>query len=239
MTVLIVAQGVAILLLGLLVAGLLRSHADIIRRLHDLGASVEGTAGHDADFAPTAPSSERPEATAHDVSGTTPGGDAIGVRIVGVTNRTLLAFLSSGCLSCAEFWEAFAGVGEDDLDGTRLVIVTKSEAEESPTRIGDLAPATHPVIMSEGAWADYLVPGSPYFVLVDGPAGRIVGEGSAGTWDQLLTLIAQATGDTGRRRGRRKARADARREDRADQELMAAGIHPGDPSLYENPEQPE
>jgi len=38
MTTLVVAEAVAIGLLGLLVAGLLRSHAEILRRLHQLGA---------------------------------------------------------------------------------------------------------------------------------------------------------------------------------------------------------
>ena len=43
MTVLVVAEAAAILLLGLLVAGLLRSHAEILRRLHELGAGMELT----------------------------------------------------------------------------------------------------------------------------------------------------------------------------------------------------
>ena len=42
MTALIVIEGVALLLLALLVVGLLRSHAEILRALHRLGVDVEG-----------------------------------------------------------------------------------------------------------------------------------------------------------------------------------------------------
>ena len=38
------------------------------------------------------------------------------------------------------------------------------------------------------------VPGSPYFVYVDG-TGRIVGEGSAATWPAVATLMGQAQSD--------------------------------------------
>ena len=46
MTALLIVEGVAILLLGLMVFGLLQSHAEILRRLHDVdGASHAGSAG--------------------------------------------------------------------------------------------------------------------------------------------------------------------------------------------------
>ena len=44
MTVLIVVQGLVILLLAVLVVGLLRSHAEILRALHDLGVNLEDCA---------------------------------------------------------------------------------------------------------------------------------------------------------------------------------------------------
>ena len=40
-TALVIVEGVVIVVLALLVVGLLRSHAEILRRLHDLGAGVE------------------------------------------------------------------------------------------------------------------------------------------------------------------------------------------------------
>ena len=41
MTALIIAEAAVIVLLGLLVAGLLRSHAEILRKLDSLGAGLE------------------------------------------------------------------------------------------------------------------------------------------------------------------------------------------------------
>jgi hypothetical protein len=41
--VLVVVEAVAIALLALLVAGLLRSHAEILRSLHELGVDPTGT----------------------------------------------------------------------------------------------------------------------------------------------------------------------------------------------------
>ena len=52
------------------------------------------------------------------------------------------------------------------------------------------------LLTSSGAWESFAVPGSPYFVLVDG-AGRIVGEGSAATWPAVSTLMGQAHADAG------------------------------------------
>ena len=67
------------------------------------------------------------------------------------------------------------------------------------------------------------VPGSPYFVLVDGAAGRVEGEGTGTSWPQVRNLIVSASDDT---------RDGAGREARIDRELLAHGIAPGDPVLY-------
>lgn len=47
MLAIVIGEGAAIVLLALLVAGLLRSHAEILRRLHQLGAGIlpDATAG--------------------------------------------------------------------------------------------------------------------------------------------------------------------------------------------------
>ncbi len=81
--------------------------------------------------------------------------------------------------------------------------------------------------MSSAAWAEYRVPGSPYFVLVDGPAGRVRGEGTGATWEQVSTMLRQANDDA----------SDDGREVRIDRELLAHGIVPGDPSLFRTAEQ--
>ena len=240
MTILVIAEGVVILLLGLLVAGLLRSHAEILRKLHELGASIEEHPPRqpDLDFSPNVVSPRSETTPGHDIGGVTPTNEAVAISVTGARHRTLVAFLSSGCLNCAAFWEAFAADQLPGLEGIRLVIVTKDHTEESPSRIRDLAPHSHPVVMSNDAWSDYLVPGSPYFVLVDGPSNRVIGEGSASSWEQLRNLMQQALADdtAPHRSHRRRARATAERDARDEAALAAAGIEPGDPSLYENPE---
>jgi hypothetical protein len=78
--------------------------------------------------------------------------------------------------------------------------------------------------MSTATWEAYQVPGAPYFVLIDGPTARVIGEGTAATWPQVRNLMTQAVAD----------RDEPRTVNRA---LRSAGIEPGDPSLYpeENP----
>ena len=221
MAAVLLIQTVAIVLLGLLVVGLLRSHAEILRTLHALGAGVDpdGTAGVTT---PVAAPVRRGAGTGFDVTGATAGDEEVRIGVVGARQSTVLAFLSSGCATCGEFWTTFAGAGRLHVPGdARLVIVTKGPEIESVSRIGELSPRSLPVVMSTQAWLDYKVPATPYFVYVDGPSGHIVGEGSAGTWDQVVSLWSQALAD------------DAEKgEARADRELMQAGIHPGHESLY-------
>ena len=236
MTALVVVEALAIVMLGILVAGLLRSHAEILRSLHQLGVGLDDEHDHgNADFSvqPGLPEPGRASTPAHDLSGVTPDDETVALGIVGAGHSTLLAFLSSGCLTCASFWQAFrdeAGLGLPA--GARLVIATKGPEEESESEIAKLAPAGVDLVMSSAAWDDYAVPGSPYFVYVDGPSGRIVGEGAATSWEQVSSLLGQALGDTKRRRSQARVHDDAAREARADRELTTAGIYPGHPSLY-------
>ena len=255
MTVLVVALTVAVGLLGLLVVGLLRSHAEILRQLHELGAGREEVA---AAPAAAVSSGEAPfgvrdgvvqpvEVTsvtgsvAADLAGVLPGGEAVALSVTGVGHDTLVAFLSSGCTTCETFWDVFRSPAGPGLPpGTRLVVVTKGPDLESETTVRRLAPSGVPVVMSTEAWDAYGVPGSPYFLLVDGRAGRVAGEGSASAWEQVVRLVGEA-GDDARLSAARAAGAQpegsdtgdgAHREARADRELAAAGIEPGHPSLY-------
>ena len=227
MTALVVALAVAVLLLSVLVAGLLRSHAEILKALHELGAGLElDRADGPVDVTiegVRAPRRSGAASTADAVSGETLEGEAVALSLTAGTD-TLLAFLSSGCSTCGAFWEAFS---ERDLDvpgGARLVVVTKSLDEESPSALQSRAPRAVPLVASSSAWEGFDVPGSPYFVYVDG-TGRIVGEGSAASWPAVRTLMGQAHADDAHRRGRLS------REGRDDAALAAAGIRPGDPSL--------
>ncbi|RPI20411.1 MAG: hypothetical protein EHM57_08080 [Actinobacteria bacterium] len=153
----------------------------------------------------------------------------------GVDHATILAFLSSGCLACHGFWEEFGGGGDLSLPGdTRLAIVTKGPADESESRIRELAPSRVQTIMSSEAWSDYRVPATPYFVLVDGPSGDVVGEGAANTWSHVLSLLGQAMADAGiaAERARIARPGGGEQLSRIDRDLAAAGIQPGHPSLY-------
>ena len=240
MTVLVVALGVAVALLGVLVVGLLRSHAEILRQLHTLGAGREDTPATAPTAAPAdAPFDVRDDvlppadvtgSRAVDLVGTSPAQETALVSVVGAGHDTLLAFLSSGCSTCQDFWDAFGSPADLGLPpATRLVVVTQDPDTESETTVRRLAPARVPVLMSTSAWEDYGVPGSPYFVLVDGAAGRVAGEGSASSWDQVVRLCRDASADRTAAIGRH---THAHGDDRGDRELAAAGILPGDPSLY-------
>lgn len=237
MEVLVAALAVVVALLGLLVAGLLRSHAEILRALHTLGADLDPDGiGHSIPVPaprvspPAGVSSDRPAA---DIAGTTPRGDAVSLAVAGVAHPTLVAFLSSGCATCAAFWETFARGAPETPGGARLVIVTRGPDQESASRLAKFAPSGVPVVMSSAAWQDYDVPTAPYFAYVDGPTARVVGEGAGMTWDQVTSLIDQALDDAGVEREERNGSSRrARGADRADEALRAAGITPGHPSLY-------
>jgi hypothetical protein len=227
MQLLVAAETVLLVLLLLLVAGLLRSHAEILRRLGPAEGEAEERPGLEVltSPAPEAAPERGAEPAARDVAGVTLDGDAVQVGLAGDAPPTLLAFLSSGCTTCRSFWEGFAGGEPELLEGVRLLIVPEDGSRESPARLRRLAGAGGaglPVILSSAAWSDYGVPASPYFVLSVG--GRIRGEGSAEGWPQLTSLLADALEDERLAGGPGRAR-------RVDATLAAAGIAAGHPSL--------
>jgi hypothetical protein len=247
MTAVVILEAIVLALLVLLVIGLLRTHADVLRRLHEMGAGIYDNAVPVSTSAPpenpavdlarrvavgvAAPPLERttgfPPATA--LSGVTPRGSQVSVAVTGTGRLTLLAFLSTGCTTCGDFWRSWREGGSLALDDgvvPRVVIVTKGPANEHPNAVLTLAPADFTVVMSNDAWSDYGVPASPYFVLVDGVEG-VIGEGSAATFDQLTGVLQRASAEA-------RGVADGRdNPGRVDAELRRAGIVPGDPRLYE------
>ncbi|HEX4864679.1 MAG TPA: hypothetical protein VFV02_11435 [Acidimicrobiales bacterium] len=268
MTALVVGLTVAVALLALLVAGLLRAHAEVLKTLHQMGVNLDpsapagdvgpqpigppvpgsggpglvGTAGTVAGPRPTPGRPDRSDLA--DIIGSTPRGDALTVAVAGVAHDTLLAFLTSGCATCRGFWDAFRGDPPDVPGGARLVAVTRGSEAESPGAIlgltGAGGPGTSliPVIMSTSAWEHYDIPYAPYFVYVSGAAGRVVGEGVASTWEQVRALVANAVADGTTNPGRRRSRADRERDSEVDRALAEAGIRPGDPRLYPEPIRP-
>lgn len=242
MTALVVVEAVLLAVLVVLVSGLLRAYADVLRRLRELADGIAGSDGRDSTPAPfrVTPGLPEPAAAneddwpeAHDIAGVGPDGGVITLRTVGVAHDTALLFLSSGCSSCATFWDELR---RPQLPGTsmRVVVVTRGPEHEDPAEIAALAPPGVDVVLSTQAWSDYGVPGSPYVVLVAGAAGRVRGEGTGQSWQQVFALLSRA--DDGARTGGigvAKPRADRERESDVDRELLAAGILPGDPSLYQ------
>lgn len=187
MNVLIGVETAMLVLMAVLVAGLLRSHAEILRALHRMGVDPSDVAGG------RRPEGE-PVGQPYDIAGVTPDDDAVHIGVLGGRQATLLAFLSSGCTTCEPLWEGLRR-GEPALpDRARVVAVTRGPGHESPARLRDLAPPGVPVVMSDAAWADYAVPGSPYFVYVD--QDRVTGEGTAQGFTQLRSLLDRAQADT-------------------------------------------
>lgn len=244
MTALVVGLAVAVALLGILVAGLLRANADTMRALHQMGVNL-GPDTPGSQPAPVTlgarPTPGRPDSgDVVDLAGTTPDGAAISLAITGVRHDTLVAFLTSGCQTCRGFWDAFRHGPPDVPGGARLVVVTRGPEAESPGTIANLAAGGNdapPLVMSSEAWEHYDIPYAPYFVYVSGPAGRIVGEGVAAGWEEVRTLVSNAvadgtTGAPAADQARPRSRADRERDSAVDRALQDAGIGPGDPRLH-------
>jgi hypothetical protein len=233
LTVLVALLAIAVGGLTVLVFGLLRTHAEILRTLDRAGLGLDAAGAGRVGPVPVAPPTS--VGAARDVAGTIPGGGAVKIGVAGVDHPTLLAFLSSGCLTCKSFWEAFA---DPDLElpgvDTRLVIVGQDPIHDSESGLAALAPPGVRVVCSTEAWQTYEVPGSPYFILVDGSTSQIIGAGSASSWEQIRGLLDQAIGDAGLARSRRSAdtRPVVDLRPSVDEALRVAGIDPGHPSLY-------
>lgn len=207
LTALVVVETLVLGLLAVLVVGLLRSHAEILRRL------PEPEDEHDhaprpvsLDRSPTLPSTlpaPRRQATqAHDIAGHTLEGDSVVVSMASGVD-TLVAFLSTGCLTCKTFWDGMRPDVRAPLPGdARLVVVVKDPQFESPSRLRELAPPDVPVVQSSAAWEAFGVVMSPFFCFVDGQDGSVRSEGAAMSWEQVHSLLGDALLDEELARGR-------------------------------------
>ncbi len=215
MTVLVACETLLLVLLVLLVAALLRSHAEILRRL--------GPPDGSAPDLPE-PAQRAGVRDASDLAGVTPARDALKIGLGEAAPPTLVAFLTSGCTACLGFWDDLrSGRRPSELPAeVRVVAVTKDPSHESPSRVRELAGDGVPVVMSSAAWEHYAVPAAPYFVYIRG--GHVHGEGSASSWRQIASLVRDAIEDVAGNGERRTAEID--------RVLAEAGIAPGDPSLY-------
>ncbi len=243
MLIAVTALAVVVGLLAFLVVGLLRSHAEILVRLDSDQPSPAGV-GDPSRWRP-------PEERLTTELAPTDIGDA--VRTLSVTDvrgedldlvpkhvvlsqerPTLIAFLSTGCLTCASFFDEFEArdIGRQPDPEFDLIVVPKSREEENLTRLRELAPDNVTVIMSSPLWAALQVPGSPYFALVDGETRQLIGAGSANGWSQVESLVRDSLGERGELNGRSTGAGGKTRRTREVEDLAAAGIGPGHPSLY-------
>jgi hypothetical protein len=242
--VLVSIETLILVLLSMLVAGLLRSHAEILRRLGDTheepSSRVISMPGPSLPIAGHDRANGRSGRRAPDIAGTTLQGDPMKIAPDAGGRSSLVAFLSSGCSTCREFWDALQPPVRQSVPGdARLIVVTRDSSHESPSRLRDLAPGDLPLVMSSAAWAEYEVPMTPYFVYVEGSTGKIAGEGAAEAWPQIISLVRDALGDaqlalarTADQMANGASSNGVARLRRADDELRAAGISPGHPSLY-------
>ncbi len=231
-TILIVAGGALLALTWLFLVAVLRSHAEILRRLHTLENRLGGdgfTLGDDpeAPVDPRVAYGRSAGAEAPDIVGETLAGDVVKLALGPGAPRTLLAFLSTGCSVCGSLWEQLRA-GDPVAPGIRIVVVTKGSDRESLTRLERIAPTQGQLVMSNAAWSDYGVVSTPHFVLVDSDARRILGRGGGTSWGQVLSLLADAQADA----RLHEARSTPDRAARAEQALAASGIGPDHPSLY-------
>jgi hypothetical protein len=249
MPALTIVEAVLLVVAIVYIVALLRSHADILRRL----AALENGAAGPPRAVSSAPAGDH-VVRAAEISGVTLGGDVVTLAFGGGSPVTLLAFLTSGCASCAPLWTGLRESGQAAALADRVVVVTHDPTRESPARLRSLAPTGVEVVMASAAWDDYAVPASPHFVLTDG-AGGILGRGSALSWSQLLDMVGDARADADGVSGAlvdgvsglpadgvgealadgvggAPARTTAERAARSEQTLARSGIGPGHPSLY-------
>lgn len=225
MLVLSIVETALLALAIIYIVALLRSHADILRRLAALEDGVVAV----APSRRAVPGPDGEAMSAGDITGVTPAGDSVKLSLGAGAPATLLAFLSSGCAACAPLWEGLREADEVLSLADRVVVVTHDAARESTSRLRALAPPGAELVMAEAAWEAYAVPASPHFVLTDG-LGGIAGRGSALSLAQLGEMIGDARAD---REGDPlpAVRTTADRAQRAERALARSGIGPGHPSL--------
>ncbi len=164
MAILVGLLAVAVALLAVIVFGLLRTHAEILRALAGLGVQLDEDSNVESRSVaqPTSVSSVTTPSMAHDIVGVTPSGSSTKVGVAGTGHTTLLAFISSGCRTCKPFWDAFADPSLSlPGSGTRLVLVGQDRIHESDSTFDALVPGGIKAVMSTAAWQTTKYQGHP------------------------------------------------------------------------------
>ena len=198
---------VVLALLALLVAGLLRSHAEILRALHSLGvtwiprAPTTVPARHRRS-ARRSSGRRRCRSGLHARRSTSSAPRPSTTRSASRSSAPSTSRCSrSSRVGAARAWRS--GTCSATADPSRCP-VTRGSCASARTRARRASRAsaasrrpTIPTVMSSKAWADYDVPVAPFFVLVDGDSGEVIGEGAANEWDQVQSLLHTALDDAG------------------------------------------
>ena len=141
---------------------------------------------------PTGPLTATERRVATDIVGEDLAAVPVTVRIGDFGGRVLLCFLHVHCDGCDGFWR---GLGDrppvEYPDTVSLVVVTRGPDSVDRAEVVRAAGTAGgvPVVMSDGAWADYRVTGYPFFVLVDATRGVIVGETVGFGWSDVRSMI--------------------------------------------------
>jgi hypothetical protein len=239
------ALTVVVGVLTLFVLGLLRGYADLREQLAEIGEAQQATS-------PTSFSTSLPEGVVP-APETMPESQLAWIRGVDsdlepfdmpvndlATPYLLVAFLSTGCLTCLDIWRDMIDAGgaartvTAGPDAASVIIVLKGREHENLGKARALAAETAaPVVFAAEAWTDLEVPGSPYFALVATAGGAVVGAGSAQSWEQLESLATDGMLELSISRAPRTGNGGGYRSiiEREDTDLRRGGVLPGDPSL--------
>jgi hypothetical protein len=120
---------------------------------------------------------DHPATVPHDIVGVDPSGEPVQVQLEGAAGPVLLLFLSSSCAGCQDLWEGVPELGSLVPGGVRIIVVTRDPDAEDASAVAALAPAGTEVVMSSSAYADHLVTGPPFLVVV--AQARVVTESVA------------------------------------------------------------
>jgi hypothetical protein len=158
---------------------------------------------------------------------------------------TLLAFLSSGCLTCLDFWHAFER--EEHLAARGHARWSSHQGPGAGERLAASPSSRRPASRSSCRRRRGSTTRCRWRRTSSSSTGRpgvVRGEGAASSWRQLVDLHgpgARRQRLSRKRKGRRTPAVepasatrlgDRDRADLIDRELTSAGIRPGDSSLY-------
>ncbi len=141
---------------------------------------------------PSSPAGGQTAWPASDIIGVSPAGARVEARISEFEDLVLLAFLTTRCNGCDEFWQGLRDSAGTELpEWVETVVVTKAAGSTGSAGVEQVAAGITrlPVIMSDGAWTDYRVSGYPFFVLVDAPTRTVISETVGFGWADVLSMV--------------------------------------------------